>query len=132
MIQKIKIYSKVNSAIFNMDILESYIKVGKYLTEEKRPEQIRPKQKGYGFALKAYNGKYVTTRPPLEVSDCLEASKEMSKNEMVDEFSQFYIEKIDENTIALKMDSGKYLSRFVPIFFLSNEIEYQSKLQGVN
>ena len=100
-----------------MDILESYIKVGEYLTKEK-PGQIRPKQKGYGFALKAYNGKYVTTKPPLEVRDCIEASKDMSKNEMVDEFSQFYIVKIDRNTIALKMDSGKYLSRFVLFFLL--------------
>ena len=101
-----------------MDILESYIKVGEYLTKEKRPGQIRPKQKGYGFALKAYNKKYLTTKPPLEVRDCVEATKEMSKNEMVDEFSQFYIVKIDRNTIALKMDSGKYLSRFVLFFLL--------------
>ena len=94
-----------------MDILESYIKVGEYLTKEKTG-QIRPKQKGFGFALKAHNGNYLTTNTPTVTT------KDMSKNEMVDEFSQFYIVKIDRNTIALKTDSDKYLSRFVLFFIL--------------
>ena len=106
MIEKIRTYSKTNPATLNMDILESYIHACLWF-EENRPDQIRKNKKGCGFALKAYNGKYVTTRPSLE------ATKDMSKNQAVDEFSQFYIEKIDKNTIALKMDSDKYLSRFV-------------------
>ena len=92
-----------------MDILDSYIHACLWF-EENRPDQVRKNKKGCGFALKAYNGKYVTTRLSLE------ATKDMSKNQTVDEFSKFYIEKIDGNTIALKMDSDKYLSRFVLFF----------------
>ena len=71
-------------------------------------------EKGQGFALKANNGKYLTTTLknlyPNEASN-FEASKEE-----VDESCRFFIEKIDTtdtvNTIALKTASQIYVSRY--------------------
>ena len=84
----------------NMGILEYYI------------------EKGQGFALKANNGKYLTTSTlknlyPNEASN-FEASKEE-----VDESCHFFIEKIDTtdtiDTIALKTASQIYVSRYTLI-----------------
>ena len=71
-------------------------------------------EKGQGFALKASNGKYLTTTLknlyPNEASN-FEASKEE-----VDESCHFFIEKIDTtdtiDTIALKTASQIYVSRY--------------------
>ena len=73
-----------------MEILESYI------------------QKGHFFAIKADNGKYLTS--DSVIGSTIEASKEVVTD--ADCFCHFYVEKIDKNTIALKTASQIYLSRY--------------------
>ena len=67
-------------------------------------------EKGQGFALKANNGKYLTTA--LKRIDPSEASNFEASKEEVDESCHFFIEKIDKNTIALKTASQIYVSRY--------------------
>ena len=73
-----------------MEILESYI------------------EKGHFFAIKADNGKYLTS--DSVIGSTIEASKEVVTD--ADCFCHFYVEKIDKNTIALKTASQIYLSRY--------------------
>ena len=67
-------------------------------------------KKGQGFALKANNGKYLTTS--LKHLKRGEASNFEASKEEVDESCHFFIEKIDKNTIALKTASQIYVSRY--------------------
>ena len=70
-------------------------------------------EKGQGFALKADNGKYLTTAPK-HIHPCEASNFEASKEE-IDESCHFFLEKIDKNTIALKTASKIYVSRYTNV-----------------